>query len=156
HSDVVINQNGAHLIEAYMVKGSALDMQGKTKASIKLFEKAIKKSDGHYLLFYNLALNHFKVNDFEKAEKNVIKAIESNPDHSSSHLMLANIHNQKGNVVQTLLSTYYFLFLEPNSQRSIGAYQMLTENFGSNVTKDDSKPNEINIMVSPNDDNQFR
>src|SRR5690554_4710826 len=56
HSDVVLNQNKDHMIQAYMAKGSALDMLGKTKESIKLFKKAIKKTGGHYLLYYNLGL----------------------------------------------------------------------------------------------------
>lgn len=155
HSDIVLKQDEDLLLQAYMTKGSALDMLGKTKESIKLFKTAIKKTDGHYLLYYNLGLNYFKVNDFENAEENVISAIELNPNHSSSHLMLANIHNQKGNSVQTLLSSHYFLFLEPNSQRSIDAYSMLQQNFGGNVSKDNDKPNTINILLSANNDSQF-
>lgn len=155
HSDIVLKQNKEHVLQAYMTKGSALDMQGKTKESIKLFKKAIKKTEGHYLLYYNLALNYYKLNALDDAEENVILGIENNPNHPSSHLMLATIHHQKGNTVQTLLATHYFLFLEPNSPRSEGAYAMLKENFGGNVSKDENKPNTINIMFSPNDDSQF-
>lgn len=155
HSDAVIKQNKDLMLQAYMTKGSALDMLGKTKESIKLFNKAIKKTGGHYLLYYNLGLNYYKINDLENAEDNVIKAIELNSNHSSSHLMLANIHNQKGNSVQTLLSSHYFLFLEPNSQRSLDAYSMLQQNFGGNISKDKDKPNTINIFLSPNNDSQF-
>ncbi len=155
YSDVVLKQNKDLMLQAYMTKGSALDMLGKTKESIKLFNKSIKKTGGHYLLYYNLGLNYYKINDLVNAEENVIKAIELNPNHSSSHLMLANIHNQKGNSVQTLLSSHYFLLLEPNSQRSLEAYSMLQQNFGGNVSKDKEKPNTINILLSPNNDSQF-
>lgn len=155
HSNVVLEQNTDYMLEAYMTKASALDMLGKTKESIKLFEKAIKKTQEHYLLYYNLALNYYKLNDLNNAEKNVIKAIELNPNHSSSHLMLANIHNQKGHSVQTLLATHYFLFLEPSSQRSADALSMLLKNFGGNVSKDKNKPNTINISLSPSNDSQF-
>ncbi len=155
HTDVVLDQNADHIIPAYIIKGSALDMQGKTKESIKLLEKAIKKTEGSYLLFYNLALNYYKLNELDSAEENAVKAIETNPNHASSHLMLANIHDQWGNSVQTLLAIHYFLFLEPNSERSVPAYQMLLKNFGGNVSKDDSKPNTINIMLSSSNDSQF-
>ncbi len=155
HSDIVINQKGDNLLAAYITKGSALDLLGETKKSIKLFEKAIKKIGGHYLLYYNLALNHYKLNDLDKAEENVIKAIENNSNHGSSHLMLANIHDQKRNKIQTLLATHYFLFLEPNSKRSVQAYEMLMKNFGGDVAKDDNKPNTINILLSANNDDQF-
>lgn len=155
HSDIVLKQDKALIIQAYLTKGSALDLMGKTKESIKLFEKAIKKTNGDYLLHYNLALNYYKINDFDNAEKNAVQAIQSNSNHPSSHLMLANIHNQKGNSVQTLLAVHYFLFLEPNSVRSKKAYVMLLENFGGNVSKDSNKPNTINIMLSGNNDSQF-
>jgi len=155
YSDIVLNQNAEYMLQAYTTKGSALDVLGKTKKSIKLFEKAIRQTKGHYLLYYNLAINYYKINNFDQAEENVIKAIESNPNHPSSHLMLANIHNQKGNAVQTLLATHFFLFLEPGTKRSVEAYQILQENFGGNVSKDGTKPNTINIMLSPNADNQF-
>ncbi|MEK6152584.1 tetratricopeptide repeat protein [Flavobacteriaceae bacterium 3-367] len=155
HSDVVLKQNGDYMLPAYLTKGSALDVLGKTKESIKLLEKAIKKTEGHHLLFYNLALNYYKLNDLGKAEEHVINAIEKNANHTSSHFMLAHIHNQKGNVVQTLLASHYFLFLEPNTKRSREAYQLLQNNFGANVSKDANKPNTINILLSANNDSQF-
>ena len=68
-------------------------MLGKTKESIKLFEEAMETNGPHYLLAYNLGLNHYKLGNLEDAE--TIKAIENNPNHSSSHLMLANIHIKK-------------------------------------------------------------
>lgn len=155
YSDVILSQKEDYMLQAYITKGSSLDVLGKTKESIKLFEKAIKDTEGSYLLYYNLALNYYKLNDLDKAEENVINAIEKNPNHSSSHLMLANIQNFKGNSVQTLLATHYFLFLEPNTKRSVGANKMLQENFGGNVSKDDSKPNTINIVLSSSGDSQF-
>lgn len=155
HSDKVLSQNAEYMIQAYMTKGSALDLLGKTEESIKLFEKAIKKTEGHYLLYYNLALNYYKISSLDKAEENVINAIAKNTNHSSSHLMLANIHHLKGNPVQALLASYYFLFLEPNTKRSLEAYKILEENFGGNVSKDEEKENTINIMLSPNEDSQF-
>lgn len=156
YSDVVLNQNKKYMLQAYMTKGSALDLLGKTKESIKLFKKAIKKTKGHYLLNYNLALNYYKIDDLDNAEENILSAIEQNSNHSSSHLLLAKIHNIKGNSVQTLLATYYFLFLEPNTIRSSEAYQLLQSNFGErSVSKNPDKPNAINITLSNNNDSQF-
>lgn len=155
YSDAVLKQKKDYLLQAYITKGSSLDLIGNTKESIKVFEKAIKETGGHYLLYYNLALNYYKLRDLDKAEENAIKAIENNSNHATSHLLLANIHNQKGNSVQTLLASHYFLLLEPNTNRSITAYQILQANFGGNVTKDESKPNTINIMLSPNSDPQI-
>lgn len=155
YSDVVLKQKSDYMVHAYMTKGSALDLLGKTNESIKLFEKAIKKHGEHYLLYYNLALNFVKINELDKAEKNLIKGILSFPSHPSSHLLLANIHYKRGNKVQTLLAAHYFLFLEPNSRRSKGAFEMLLNSFGGNVTRDENDVTTINIQVSENEDKEF-
>jgi tetratricopeptide (TPR) repeat protein len=155
YSDEILTQNKDYMLHAYITKGSALDMLGQTKESIKLFEKAIKKIEPHYLLYYNLAINQYKENDLDKAEQNAINAVKINSNHASSHLMLVNINNQKGNSVQTVLATHYFLLLEPNTKRSVEVYQILKENFEGNVTKDKHKPNTVNIKLSSNNESQF-
>lgn len=156
YADIVLKQNGKYMIHAYVNKGSSLDLLGKTKESIKLFEKAIKKSEAHYLLFYNLAVNYLKIDELKKAEENLFKAIEQNPFHSSSHLMLATIHAQSGNSVQTILAAHYFLLLEPNSPRSASALEMLINNFGGRVSKNKDGDNQITITISENASKEFR
>lgn len=155
YSDMVLDQKKEYLLEAYINKGSSLDLLGKTKEAIKLFEKAIKETKGDYLLYFNLALTHYKLNDLTSAEENVIKAILDKPSHSSSHLMLAMINEQLGNRIPALLASHYFLMLEPNSKRSQSAYAILQKNFVGNVSKDPNKPNTINISLTPNGDEQF-
>lgn len=155
HTNVVLSQKKDYMIPAYLTKGSSLDLLGKTKKSIQVFEKAIKETEGHYLLYFNLALNYYNTNDLDNAEKNVIKAIEQNSNHTSSHLMLANIHNQRGNSVQTVLATYYSLFLEPNTSRSKMAFQILQENLAGNVSKDPNNSYTINISISEDSESDF-
>jgi len=154
-SDIVLAQKEGYMLQAYLTKGSALDVLGKTRQSINLFKEAIQSTEGHHLLYYNLALNYYKLQELDNAEENVINAIKSNTRHSSSHLMLANIHNKRGNSVQTILATHYFLFLEPNTERSMGAYQVLQDKFSENVSEDENKSNTINLMFSGNADSQF-
>lgn len=154
-SDNVLKQKGAYMLQAYLTKGSSLDNLGKTKESIKLFEKAIDVLGADYLLHYNLGLNHYKISAYDDAEEHVIKAIGLNSNHASSHLMLAYIHDKKRNTIQSLMALHYFLFLEPDSGRSPEAYDLLMDKTGGNVTKDATKPNTINISLSPNNDSQF-
>jgi len=148
HSDVVIKHNMNHLIAAYLIKGSCLDNMGKTKKSINVFKKAIKEHGGHYLLYYNLALNYYKIKEYNDAEENAIKAIVTNTNHTSSHLLLGNINHLKKQKVQTLLPLYYFLLLEPDSNRADEAYKLLHANLKSGVAKDTKKPNTINISLN--------
>ena len=155
HSDKVLKGKTKYALPATITKGSSLDMLGKTKESIKLFKKAIKEQGEHYLLCFNLAINYYKTQDLEAAEKYLVKGINNNPNHASSHYILANLHNQKGNKVQSLMASYYFLMLEPNTQRSQIALKILNHHFGKGVSKDKDKPNTINISVSPNKDDDF-
>lgn len=39
YSDAVLDEGSEYIQQAYVTKGSALDMMGKTKESIKVFEK---------------------------------------------------------------------------------------------------------------------
>lgn len=155
YSDAVLDEGSEYIQQAYVTKGSALDMMGKTKESIKVFEKAIKETEPNYLLYFNLALNYYRADDLVNAEENTILAIEQNPSHASSHLMLAEINNKKGNTVQTLLASNFFLLLEPYTSRSENAYNILMSKVNGNVSKDEEKPNTINIMLSGNNDSQF-
>lgn len=148
YADKVLESNTGHLLPAYITKGSALDNLGNTKKSIKVFEEAIEKTEGHYLLYYNLALNYFKMDKLTKAEEHIHSGLIMNVNHASSHLMLAQIHQKLDNKVQTLLACHYFLFLEPNSQRSLPIYTFLREGLNDNVQKDKDNPKNTNITLN--------
>lgn len=148
YSDIVIKLEKNNALNAYITKGSCLDYLGKTDESIKLFEKAIKIYGDQYLLCYNLGYDYYKINDKEKAEDALVNAIKSKSSHTSSHLMLAQLMADQNKSVQSLLGLYYFLFLEPNSERSKTAVNLLEKQFGGNVQKDSNKPNQINIVFN--------
>jgi tetratricopeptide (TPR) repeat protein len=88
HSDKVIETNDKFLLQAYITKGSCLDYLGKTKESIKLYEKGIKEFGDHYLLYYNLGYTYYNLKEYDKAEEALINAINTKSDHASSHLLL--------------------------------------------------------------------
>ena len=156
HCDVIIDNDNEHVKEAYITKGSCLDNLGKVKESIKLFKKGIRKFKDEGLLYYNLALNHYKIKEFDEAEEIVTQGIEKQNNHASSHLLLAYLNYDKDRKVQTLLNLHYFLFLEPNSSRSKQAAELIHFIMGANVSQDKDKPNTINISLSlPDEDDDF-
>ncbi len=148
YSDIVIKLDQQNAVSAYITKGSSLDYLGKTEESIKLFEKAIKKYGDNYLLYYNLGYDYYSLNNKEKAEKALINAIQTKSNHTSSHLLLAQLMANQNKNVQSLLGLYYFLFLEPNTDRSKTAMKLLEKQFGGNVQKDKDKPDQINITFN--------
>jgi tetratricopeptide (TPR) repeat protein len=155
YADKVLVQNGEHMQAAYMVKGSALELTGRHKESNALFEKAIRETGEHHLLYFNLGINYFRADDMINSEKNILKALETNFHHTSSHLTLANIHRQLNNPTKALLASHFFLFLEPNTFRSEEAYEILTGAMSGNVSHDDDKPNTVNINFTPNENDPF-
>lgn len=146
HSDAVIKINKLYVKDAYIAKGSALDYSGKTKESVKLFEKAIKRFGDDHLLYYNLGYNYYKLKDLDKAEKALANAIRTEDAHTSSHLLLGFVMHDQKKRPQSLLCLHYFLFLEPNSKRSEVALDLLNTQFKGNVRQD--SPNEINIFIN--------
>lgn len=156
HMDIVLkNKSKAYQTAAYITKGSSLDNLGRQEEAIKLFKKGIKKGEDHFLLHFNLGLTYYKMGDIENAEKSIINAIQRNTNHPTSHILLASINYDKGNMVETLLASHYFLLLEPDSKRSATAMEMLMDKFGGNVSKDPNKPNTINIAISGDTDSEF-
>lgn len=156
YCDKVLKSNDKYLLETYITKGSCLDYLGKVKESIALFEKGIKEFGGHYLLYYNLALNHYKLGNSAEATEATINAINENSNHSSSHFLLGHLMADANNSSQSLLSLHYFLLLDPDSKRASNAYFLLQKQFGGNVEKDKNNDNHINIFMSPTDaDSEF-
>lgn len=150
HCDKVIALNDKYLVDACINKGSCLDYLGKTDESIKIFEKGIKQFGDNYLLYYNLGYDYLKLEQYDKAQDALMNAIRKKSNHASSHLLLGYTMKNLNQRTQSLLALHYFLFLEPNSERAKTAYAILRQQFGGNVERDDSKPNQINIVLDPN------
>ncbi|MFH2141759.1 MAG: tetratricopeptide repeat protein [Bacteroidota bacterium] len=134
--------------DAYVVMGSSYDMSGDVKKSIKTYKKGLKRNPQSYLLQFNLGLSYMGLNDYSKAEKCAIKAIELNNSHSSSHLLLTNLHYIQYNRVKSLLAAYFFLLLEPNSSRSEKVLTMITEQLNQGVEKTSDTQINVNINAS--------
>jgi tetratricopeptide (TPR) repeat protein len=153
HADKVIKQKKKYIGSAYIIKGSALDLQGKSKAAIKAYRKGIKKDPTNHLLHYNLGLAAYNSKDYKTAEEGAIGAIQNKPSHGSSHILLSYAMNAQNKRVQTILALYYFLMLESDSKRSVPALELLEAKLSSGVKK--TGENEISVTFAPNDDDEF-
>lgn len=127
YADKVIDAKQGYRKEAYLVKGSALDNLGQVEEAIVIYEKGVNQFPYDYLLYYNLGIANYNLRNFAKSETALLKALELNPDHNSSHLMLAYLKTNEGKTVQAILPLYTFLLLEADSERSLDAYALLKE-----------------------------
>jgi tetratricopeptide (TPR) repeat protein len=153
-SKLVIDNKNGHELHAYIVNGTALDMLGKSKKSIKLYEKALKEYD-HYLLHYNHAISCFNNEEIDKAYESSINAILNNPSHASSHLLLSSIMEMKGSRIKSVLPLYFFLLVEPNSTRSSSVFQMLNNKLNYGVEKTSEKNINVSIPMNESKDSDF-
>lgn len=148
YSTIAIKQNSNHQHECYVVLGSCLDLIGKPSKAIKTYEEGLSKFPNSNLLNYNLALTCYYQKDFDKAEKAAIKAIEAKPTHGSSHIILSAIMQEKGQRVKSILPLYFFLMIEPNSQRALINYKSLRNQLRQGVEKKDEKNINVNVPFS--------
>ncbi len=138
---------GDHLISSAMVKANVLDDMGKGKKAIKVYNDALATLGEHYLLYYNLALTHFRREELTEAEDNLIKAIEINFNHASSHLLLSNLHANKGNRAQTAMAGFFFLLLEPESGRTSEGARNVVNAMSGGVSKKEGGNIQVNLTL---------
>lgn len=157
YSKKVIKQNTTNQHEAYVVLGSSLDMQGKQNKAISIFKEGLALYPNSNLLNYNLALTYFKQKEYNKAEEAAIDAVVAKPQHPGSHIILSAIMQAKGERVKSLLPLYYFLMLEPNSQRSVANYARVRKLLGLGVEQTDDKHISVNVPfnATKDKDNEF-
>lgn len=147
HSNKVIDLNNGHLLPAYLIKANNLDALGKSNEAIKVYQYILKNFKEDHMVYYNLALTQSNLGRTEEAIDNLIKGINLYQMHPSSHLLLGNLLNAAENKVQSILSLHFFLLLEPNSQRSADALELLKEQLAGNAEQ--TGENSMNIILNP-------
>ena len=81
-----------------------------------------------------------------------LKAVELNTFHASSHFLLGACQADQRKNVQSLLAMYFFLFLEPDTKRSIGALEISGAMERQGVERTSEKEINISLNLSePND-----
>ena len=130
----------------YILIGNNLDMLGESKKAVEVYRQGIKFNPDNQMLYYNLAVTYTRLNNLEDAKKTLKKSALLNPNHPSSHLLLAQIFSQTRYKTPALFAVMRFLVLEPKSQRAPTAYRIFSDVLRGGVGQG-KNPNEINIFV---------
>ncbi len=125
YCDKLIDRKNKYAILAYNTKGSCLNDLGKTEEAIEIFLEGIEKEKEFHLLYYNLGLAYRNLEEYEKAKEAFLTAIDLNPQYSGSYLNLGRTMMNLNRRVESLLSLYYFLFNESNTERAEWAYNAI-------------------------------
>jgi len=133
----------------YLLVGNNLDLLGETSKAIEVYKKGLKLFPGEGALHFNLAVAYKNAGKLDDAKKSLKASTVANPNHTSSHLLLAVIFFNTGYRTPALLAALRFLTLEPASQRSPTALRIVREVLGGGATPG-SNPNEINLSLDLN------
>lgn len=127
------------LVDAYIVKSSALAETNKIDQSIQLLNDALIRCGDEYLLYFNLGLCYFNKKDYNQVILNLRKAIEIDATRSSAFLLYAYALNDTGRWLQSFYSFHFFLLLEPNTQRSKEAFGEMFDMLTADIPANDER-----------------
>lgn len=130
----------------YMLIGNDLDLLGNAAEAIEVYKKGLKLFPEEALLHFNLAIAYKNAGKPDEARKSAKAALLANPQHPSSHLVLAGLFYGGGYKTPAMLAAARFLTLESDTLRAAAALRILRETLTGGA-KQGSKPNEISIML---------
>lgn len=142
YADKVIARNLDYVDQAYILKGSALDLSGRKPEAVNTYKLALKKFKTNHLLYYNLAITSFNLKNYAETDDALQKALKLNPLHASSHFLLGLSMITQGKRVQAVLALYNFLLLEPKTKRSASALLALEDEW-KNTGKQKAAPKTV-------------
>ena len=110
------------LMDAYVVKSTALAETKKMDEAVTLLEEAITRCGETYLLCFNMGLCYYNKKEIDRAINYLQRAIEIDATHSSAFLLYAYALNDADKWLQSFYSFHFFLLLEPNTARAKDAF----------------------------------
>lgn len=129
----------------YVTLGNSLDSDKKPAEALAAYRLGIKQHPANYNLFFNQGVTQAGQNDLPGATASFERAVQLNPRHASSHMLLGAIQLQQGQRIPGLLALGRFLVLEPASQRSAQRRQWLDKAMTQGVSQQDASHITINI-----------
>ncbi len=154
-SDKVLAEKKEFMDMACVVKGSAQDLMGLPKQAVKTYQSGIKWNPQNNMLYFNLAVTYYNLNQLKDAEEAIQKGLRIKSTHASSHLLIGQLMADQGQRCKSLLALFNFLILEPVDQRATTALAMIDEQLKRGVTQESTT--KINISLDPgNDKDDFR
>lgn len=129
----------------YTTYGNALDLSGKPKEAIKIYNKGLKEHPGFYSLHYNKGVTYSGLREWSSATDAFQLSAKARPSHASSFLALGRMLANENENIPALLSYLRFHAIEPDSRRAAANFEFVQELVFSNVKK--TGDNSISISL---------
>jgi tetratricopeptide (TPR) repeat protein len=127
---------------AYDMLGSIYDDQKEPEKAIEYFNLGIKANPNYQRIYYNLAITYSRNGNDKEGMNAIIKALQLDPGHASSHRIYAMITMKNPETaINSLLAFSNFLILEPGTERSVVAYKDLQALLNAGITKEKGSQN---------------
>jgi Tfp pilus assembly protein PilF len=130
----------------YCNLGTAYDLAGNTKKSLKIFKKGAELFPQSYMIWFNQGVTFAGKQKYEDAIASFKNAIQRNPRHPGSHYSLAML-TADGNRYASLLSLYHFFMLEYESTRAERSWLVFKKLMNYGVKKTGEKSTTITLSL---------
>lgn len=141
------NKTANYADEIYLLKGRALHAAGNYKAATDMFMESLSLNPDNYATYYALANSQYKLDEPDNAENALSMALSLQSTHAESHLLLAQIMEEKGERLKSALALTNFLLLEPKGPRAEKAFADLQTILNADLEKVDSKTPVIRLTA---------
>jgi tetratricopeptide (TPR) repeat protein len=144
-----ITQSKDSKYETYDLMGSIYDDNNQPGKAIDCYIKGIADNPKYERLHFNLGISYLRQKKYDEAEACETDAMKLDPKHASAQRIYAMAEYDQGNRTRSLLAWCSFLLLEPQSQRSAGAFAYIRAILNYGITYKNEK--SIDISVSEKD-----
>ncbi|MGB0403740.1 MAG: tetratricopeptide repeat protein [Salibacteraceae bacterium] len=138
------NEDISNLYTSY---ANVLDLVGKPRESLKIYEEAIDLYPQNYMLLFNKGITHSGLREDELAIECMQHSMVIYSGHAGTQNALARILYGKGKNVPSLMAFALFFVNEPQSARAKQNIPLIQSLISGNAHKD-KKTNAINISLS--------
>jgi tetratricopeptide (TPR) repeat protein len=143
-----ITQSNDSKYETYDLLGSIYDDNNQPDKAIDCYQKGIADNPKFEHLHFNLGISYLRQKKYKEAEDCETEAIKLDPKHASAQRIYAMDEYEQRNRTKSLLAWCSFLLLEPQTQRSVVAFNYIRTIINNGVKR--TGTNAVTISVSEN------
>lgn len=118
-----------NFFEAWLNAGAIYSKQGKSEKAIKCYERALSlKADKK--VFYNLAVEHFRKENFHEAKSLLEKALKQDSQFLEAYLLLSYVYGKLNQYEEAETTIRKALNLDPENSAALTALVLLYQKWG--------------------------
>ncbi|MDG1517968.1 MAG: tetratricopeptide repeat protein [Flavobacteriales bacterium] len=136
------------LKQVFTLYANTLDVTGKPREAMDVYDQAISKFPSHYMLHFNKAITAYNLKDYYEARVAFQASAKLNPRHASSVYYLGIIEDIFGNKISAILALSRFMILEPEGDRAQKILPFLTKQVNKLPAKKTGNSNTFTLEIN--------